>query len=62
MISIREEFENLPNKRQRKRCIRLCEVEFTVDNLTLKGISSDFSIALLDPCASERFLIFYTSG
>jgi hypothetical protein len=36
--------ENLQNKRQQKRFIKSCKVEFTVDDLTLRGISSDFSL------------------
>ena len=35
---------NLANKRQQKRFIRRCEVEFTVNKFTLRGISSDFSL------------------
>lgn len=34
----------MANKRQQKRFIKRCEVEFTADNLTLRGISSDFSL------------------
>ena len=32
------------NKRQQKRFVRRCEVEFTADKLTIRGISSDFSL------------------
>ena len=34
----------MADKRKQKRFIRRCEVEFTADNLTLRGISSDFSL------------------
>jgi hypothetical protein len=35
---------NVRNKRQHRRLIRRCEIDFSYDNLTFKGISSNFSV------------------
>lgn len=45
----------MANKRKQKRFIRRCEVEFTADNLTLRGISSDFSLTGLFIRTSHPF-------
>ncbi|MBI5639985.1 MAG: PilZ domain-containing protein [Nitrospirae bacterium] len=34
----------MANKREQRRFIKRCEVEFTADNVTVRGISSDFSL------------------
>ena len=35
---------NARNRRQQRRLIKRCEIDFSYDNLTLKGISSNFSV------------------
>ena len=35
---------NARNRRQHRRLIKRCEIDFSYDNLTFKGISSNFSV------------------
>jgi hypothetical protein len=35
---------NTRNRRQHRRLIKRCEIDFSYDNLTFKGISSNFSV------------------